>query len=177
MKLNDKKMGLTLVELMVSLTVLGMLSAGILSAIMQARRMTEDSIYLSTATAVAQGYIEQIKNMGFSNLDEAVLPTLVNQGSADPIQVSPDVSNYEIGNVATDIVNSKLIDINNTPDVPTDDMRMDIVAYVVDITNSGLGVAEARRIVLRYKYYYTDSNRSHSYQKTIFTIRSEVQTF
>lgn len=157
--------------------VLALLSVGTISAAMQARRMTEDSIYLNTATAVAQGYIEQIKNMEFDSLDRAILPTLVNQGTDDPLQVSPAVSNPEIGNAGTDIINRKKIDLNNTPTNANDDMLMEFVVYITDLTNPGNGISNSRGIILRYNYVYTDSQRTRTYENILFTVRSEVQTF
>lgn len=60
--------GLTLVEVMVSGTILTIVSLGILAALIQSRRMTEASIYQNSAVTAMQGYLEQMKNMEFNEL-------------------------------------------------------------------------------------------------------------
>tara|TARA_B110000037_G_scaffold87420_1_gene103582 strand:+ start:714 stop:1202 length:489 start_codon:yes stop_codon:yes gene_type:complete len=162
---------------MVAMAILSLVCVGALSAILQTRRMTENSIYFNTATAVAHGYLEQIKNMEFTSLDVSPLPTLVNQGTSDPLIVSPGVTDTEIGNSGSDIINTKTIDINNTPDNAVDDMTMEIVVYISDLTNLASGVDQTRGITLRYKYLYNSNLGDKSYENTIFSIRSEVQTF
>lgn len=63
-----RRSGLTLVEVMVAVGVLTMLAGGMLAALIQSRKLTEGSIYQSSANTVMQGYIEQIKNMEFADL-------------------------------------------------------------------------------------------------------------
>lgn len=60
--------GFTLVEIMVSAVILGMLAVGLLATLIQSRKLTEGSIYQSSVNTIMQGYIEQIKNMEFSEL-------------------------------------------------------------------------------------------------------------
>ncbi|MBC8011691.1 MAG: prepilin-type N-terminal cleavage/methylation domain-containing protein [Burkholderiales bacterium] len=60
--------GLTLVEVMIAAMVLAMLSVGILATLIQSRKLTEGSLYQSSANTVMQGYVEQIKNMEFADL-------------------------------------------------------------------------------------------------------------
>ena len=104
--------GLTLIEIMMAIAILGMSSFGLLAGLLQSRQMTEAAIYQGTALTIGQGYMEQIKNMEFASLDESTLPTLFHEGSSDTLAVSPTPSNPEIGNSNTDILNTKTIDIN-----------------------------------------------------------------
>lgn len=59
---------LTLVEIMVAIGVLAMLAGGMLATLIQSRNFTEGSLYQNTANSIMQGYIEQIKNMEFTDL-------------------------------------------------------------------------------------------------------------
>jgi len=175
--LGRKKQAYTLVEVMLAAAILSALSLGTLSGLLQARRFTEGSIYHGTATTISQGYIEQIKNMEFSMLDLPLIHELRNQGSEDSLEVSPLPDDPEAGDASTDIVNKRLIDINNTPKEPQDDMEMRIVLYIEDISNSEEGVGNARRIALRYSYVDDSRKASREFTNTIYAIRSQVQTF
>lgn len=171
------KEALTLIEIMVAMVILGFSSLGLLTGLMQARRYTEMAIHENTALTIAQGYIEQMKNMEFVSLDEAVLPTLFHEGVADTLTVSPLPSDPVKGDSSTDISNQKLIDIKNTPDDTSDDMAMDVVVYVDDITDASNGIGQARRIIVRYEYTFTDGIRTTDRSEVLYAIRSEVPTF
>lgn len=54
---------MTLVETMFALTILTMLLAGLVSTMIQSRRLTEGSINRTLATVIAQSYMEQLKTM------------------------------------------------------------------------------------------------------------------
>lgn len=77
--------GVTIVEIAVSLTILALVMAGVIAVLIQSRRLTEGSIYQNSATAIVQGYIEQMKNMELSDLPYYSGTTLVagNGTSAD----------------------------------------------------------------------------------------------
>lgn len=86
MKSNRKKRekkGLTLVEVMVALGVLSLNVIGLSTAILQSQRMSYQAIYQNAAFNAAQGFLEQIRSMPYSNFEEAyadpenmTLPTL-----------------------------------------------------------------------------------------------------
>ena len=173
-----KRNGVTLVEMLVAMSILTMVGMGLLSGFVQTRRMTEGSIYLNSSTTIAQGYIEQLKNMEFSSLDENPLPTVIDQGTADPLTVSPNVVDVSVGDSATDVENVKLVDLNNTPADTSDDMRLSIVAYVENLTDESNKVGESRRISLRYTYSQNNGAGGFlHYTNVISSIRSEVPTF
>ena len=173
----SSKEGLTLVEIMVAIGLLGMSSFGLLSGLLQSRQMAEAAIHQGTALAIAQGYLEQIKSMEFDSLDDEVLPTLFNQGESDTLSVSPTPADVALGDPNSDIPNIKRIDINNTPEVEQDDLEMRITVYVDDLTDDPNGIGESRRIVLKYQYLYSDGYRSHTERNALYTIRSEVPTY
>ncbi|MBK1880388.1 type IV pilus modification PilV family protein [Pelagicoccus mobilis] len=170
------KDGFSLVEVMVGALILSMVGFGTLSGLLQARRMTQGSINEGTAMTVAQGYLEQMKNMQFSLLDEDSVSELINQGSADTLSVSPNVNDPTAG-ASSDIDNIKSLDINNTPDDDTDDLKINFVLYVEDITDTSSQVGEARRIILRYSYTDNSLLSGRVVTDTLVTVRSDVPTF
>lgn len=176
-KVFSDKAGVTLIEIMVAMVILGFSGLGLLSGLMQSRRYTELAIHENTALTIGQGYIEQMKNMEFASLDEAVLPTLFHEGIADTLSVSPMPADPTVGNAGTDIPNKKLIDIKNTPDDTTDDMSLGVFVYIQDVSDAANGIGQARRIILRYEYTFSDSSRTLNNTDTLYAIRSEVPTF
>tara|TARA_B100001093_G_scaffold115324_1_gene107733 strand:+ start:562 stop:1122 length:561 start_codon:yes stop_codon:yes gene_type:complete len=176
-KIFFNKSGVTLVEIMVAMVILGFSGLALLTGLMQSRRYTELAIHENTALTIGQGYIEQIKNMEFVSLDETVLTTLFHEGVADTLSVSPLSTDPTDGNAGTDIKNRKRIDIKNTPDDTTDDLSFDVYVYIENITNAANKVGEARRILLRYEYSFSDSYRTVNNSNTLYAIRSDVPTF
>lgn len=162
---------------MVSLVILSFMAVGVLSSMLQSRRMTEGSIYQGTATTVAQGYIEQMKNMDYRLLDEAVIPDFMSQGTIDSLAVSPLPEDPETGDADTDLLNSRPLDINNTPDDPDDDLVIDYVVYIQDITDFANGIGNSRRIILRWSYTASTPRGPVPFTNTLYAIRSRVPTF
>jgi hypothetical protein len=60
--------GLTLVEVMVSLTLLATIMLGFISAFMQSRRITESSVLHAAASSLFYGIVEQIKGLSYTEL-------------------------------------------------------------------------------------------------------------
>ncbi len=162
---------------MVGASILSLVGMGVVSGLLQTHRMTQGSINEGTAMTVSQGYLEQMKNMQFSLLDNPVIDELINQGVADTLTVSPTADNPEVGHDACDIPNVKLLDMNNTPDDTTDDLALSIVLYIDDITNAAAGIGDARRIILRYEFADSTNNGGKTVTGTLFTIRSNIPTF
>lgn len=69
--------GFTLVEVMVAVLVLAMFVGGMLATLIQSRNLTEGSIYQNSANTIMHGYVEQIKNMEFTDLPYTSGTTLV----------------------------------------------------------------------------------------------------
>ncbi len=174
---RKSKSAFTLVEVMMGTMIFAIAGVGVLTGLLQARKMTEGSIYVATATTVAQGYIEQIKNMEFNLLDGSTIPELISQGTPDSLTISPLVADVETGDTTTDIVNTRAIDINNTPSNSEDDLNINFVVYVQDITDEANGVGDARRIVLRWDYTDNTTGSDVAVGNTLYAIRSRIPTF
>lgn len=173
----SSKAAFTLIEVMVAAVIFTITGVGVLAGLLQARKMTEGSIYVATATTVAQGYIEQIKNMDFNLLDSSTIPELISQGTADTLTISPMTADVESGNPNTDVVNVRSIDINNTPENAQDDLEINFVVYIDNITDEANGVSDARRIVLRWFYTDNTTRANVAVGNTLYAIRSRIPTF
>lgn len=188
--------GFTLVETTISMGVLAILMVGVLSALMLSRRMTEGSIYQNSALTIIQGYIEQMKNMEFASLpytnssgtvfagtgvNAYDVPTRLDESTTDVLQISPAaipaLSGITPGVTPTGIRdNIKLIDINQTPSNTNDDLRLNIWAWVQDITDASVDATQVRAITFIYQWQNNDGSRSRPYKGTVRTIRSAVMT-
>jgi type II secretory pathway pseudopilin PulG len=60
--------GVTLVELMVSMTLLVVVMLGFLSTFLQSRRLTEGSVLHAAATSLFYGIVEQMKGLSYTEL-------------------------------------------------------------------------------------------------------------
>jgi Tfp pilus assembly protein PilV len=86
--------GMTLVEAVAALSILCLLSIGILQVFLQTRRLTEGSVYQSTAQTIVSGYMEQLKNLPIKNITGNG-----NVGTSYPIKTSYD--NQDFDNLTT----------------------------------------------------------------------------
>ena len=190
--------GLTLIEVLVSVTVLTVLTVGILGGLLQSRRLTEGSIYQNSALTIVQGYLEQIKNMEFSSLPYRLsndtliagggatadeIPTLSDQNTPDPLRISsgapPLVTALVPGTTApTGVIdNVKSIDINQTANIATDNLQLRIWVWIQDVSNTAIDATQVRAITLIYQYRVGDGGRGRWVVGSVRNIRSSVPTF
>ncbi len=193
-KCHQSKAAFTLVELMVALSILTILAFGVLSGLLQARKMTEGTIYEATAINVANAYMEQIKTISSEQLlsgiaetstkiDENLGPSpygiireLRSEGVEDSLLVSPLPAAIDADlslPSETDIPNTKTIDINNTPTNEADDLSITVVVYVHEITSAADKIGKAYRLALRWSYRDPAKNLVTG---TLYAIRSDVES-
>ena len=65
---KNREHGLTLVEVMVSLTLMATVMLSFISAFVQSRRVTESSVLHAAATSMVYGIVEQIKQLDYATL-------------------------------------------------------------------------------------------------------------
>ncbi|MCH6256565.1 type II secretion system GspH family protein [Puniceicoccaceae bacterium K14] len=158
---NSQKAAFTLMEIMVGLFVFGLICLGLLSTILQTRRVTEGSIFHSTSMTIAQGYLSQLMEMNYDNFDNSVINNLITQNSEESLTLST-TSNRNL--------NERFIDIKNTPSTSSDDMKMDFYVYVEDLDDSTVGIEGAKKVTIDYTYYFGGD----AYNNSIKSIRSNV---
>jgi Tfp pilus assembly protein PilV len=180
----------SLVEIMVASITMTIVVGGIFATIIQSRRLTEGSIFQNSTVTVMQGYLEQMKNMEFSQLTVSAatqpgtarqVATMLDQNTPDPLVLSwgsPPNAMPAIGTVPTGAVNNiKVIDINNTPGNPNDNLTMNLWIWVQDLTGQAADVRDAKSITIIYTWQFTDGGRTRTYRDTVRTVRSLVPTF
>lgn len=91
----SRKDGMTLVEIMIAMGLLTMLSVGILNGTLQARKLTEETVYHSAAINGAIGYLEQIKSIPYQDLQLSIanpssipVNTVIDYQTDDPLYLN-----------------------------------------------------------------------------------------
>lgn len=171
-----KKAGVTLVEVMVALFILGIGFTSLFSGFLHSRRLAQGSIYQNTASTIALSYLQQIKSIEFVALDQNPIRGLMSEGANLSLTVSPNVADASVG-ANTDIANEFTIDTNNTPAIEEDDMNLRIYLYLQDITDEANGIAKSRRITIRYEADFVAAGYTQTFKNVIRSIRSNVPTF
>lgn len=181
--------GFTLIEVLISSLVMAILMGGVLALMTQSRRLTEGSIFQNSTITILQGYIEQMKNMEYSQVSLSpsststvvTVPTLLDESTPDPLTLSagsPPASIPAIGVTPAGAVdNVKTIDINNTPTNANDDLQINIWIWVQDLTGSAANVENAKAITMIYTWQFKDGGRTRSFRDSVRTIRSVVPSY
>jgi prepilin-type N-terminal cleavage/methylation domain-containing protein len=179
--------GFTLVEIMMASVVMSIVLGGLLSMIMQSRRLTESSIVQNSAVNIVQGYLEQMKSMDYASVTlspatgTATIATQLNESATDPLTLSngtPPTTLPAIGTTPTGAVdNVKSIAIRYPTVNPNDTLSLNLWIWVVDLTGSSTYVTNAKSITMIYTYTFRDGGRLRQTRGTIRSIRSVVPTF
>lgn len=188
----------TLVEVMIASTVLAVMCGGIISLIIQSRRMTEGSIVQNSIVTVMQGYVEQVKSMEYGLLapsppsllsPQPTIPTVKSETEPDALTLSwgtPPTSLPAIGTVPTGAVdNVKTIDIRtplNADGTPatlnlSDRIELTVWIWVVDLTDLPNNIGGSKAVTVIYTYKFRDGGRTKSLRGSLRTIRSVVPSF
>ncbi|GEM_PF-1212954 len=191
--------GFTLVELVIAATLLSMGVIAVFGSLLHARRLSEGSIYQSAAVTVVQGYIEQMKAMEFAELPYTTpagsvvagggatatqVPTRLNANTLDPLVIStttiiPALStlNVAAGTTAGVTNNLKTIDVNSTPTVVVDDLRLNLRVWIQDISNPAISATQVRAITVHYAWQNGTGANARTFRSSVRTIRSAVPTY
>lgn len=167
------------------MTVLALFVTGLFASLIQSRRLTEASIYQNAANTVIQGYIEQMKNMEFEELSRNPIPTRLDATTLDPLAPSPlpivPMGSVVVGTVPVSVVeNVKLIDVNNTPLNPADDLTLRIWLWVEGLDSPAapsLVQARVLGLTMIYIWEHNDGAEVRRFKGNVRTIRSFVPTF
>ena len=182
--------GLTLVECMVSLSILAFMLLSLLQVLIHSRRTTEESIAQASTLTAIEGYMEQMKSMDYDDLptseatnpsSDPEVPTLLDQTTSDTIYLSwgsPPATLPDTGSSPTGAVdNVRLLDINNTPATEADDLKINIWTWVSDLTGTATDVESCKAITLIYTWEFTDGARTRIHRNIVRSMRSVVPTF
>lgn len=178
--------GLTLVEVMVSITLMSTVMLAFISTFLQSRRFSESSVLQSASTSLMYGLIEQMKGLDYT--------TLVPSYSADPYAPTDKTPPYIRLRVHQDltvwlmVVHTKSTDSPNTPKAPTtcpaptatatslgaidnfigniplstvsgtasQDLSLNIWVWIDEIPDTSKDVSDVKRVTVVYTYSYLD---------------------
>ena len=188
-----------MVETVISATLLSIGVIAVFASLLHARRLSEGSIYQNAALTIVQGYIEQMKNMEFTDLPYTTgggsviagsgttstqVPTRLNADTTDPLVIStattiPALASIDItAGTTTGITdNVKLIDVNSTPATTADDVRLNLRVWIQDISNPSFSATQVRAITVHYAWQSGSGSTARVLRGSVRTIRSAVPTY
>lgn len=190
---------MTLVELAIGSSLLTIGVVAVLGSLIYSRQMSEASIYQNAAVTVVQGYIEQMKNMEFTDLpyttssgtvvagsgaSASQIPTRLNATTTDPLVIStattiPSLSTMGVTNASLTGVtdNIKTIDVSGTSSDTSDDLRLNLRVWIQDISNTSVNATQVRAITIQYAWVGGSGAKARIFRDSVRTIRSAVPTY
>jgi prepilin-type N-terminal cleavage/methylation domain-containing protein len=184
----------TLIEVLIASLVMTILLCGILSTMLQSRRLTEGSIVQNSANTILQGYIEQIKALDFNSLpySPATAPnppvpatslyvaTEIGSGTSDRLYLSagsPPTSMPALGTSPTGAVdNTKSIPLKIPAVNPNDTLSLNVWLWVNAQSDPVHHVTDTKSVTMIYTYTFLDGGRARSIRGTVRSVRSVVPT-
>ncbi|MDF3057919.1 MAG: hypothetical protein K0R17_2134 [Rariglobus sp.] len=185
--------------MIIAATLLSIGVIAVFASLLYARSLSEGSIYQNSAVTIVQGYIEQMKNMEFTDLPYTTstgsvvagsgststqIPTRLNASTSDPLIIStattiPALSTIGIS-ASTSLPgvtdNVKTIDVSSTSST-ADDLRLNLRVWVQDISNTGISATQVRSITIQYAWQSGASDKARIFRSSVRTIRSAVPTY
>ncbi len=171
---------MTLVEVMIGLGIFSIVAASTIAAMMQSRRLTEASLRQNTAQVTAHGYLEQLKGLPFNQLTTSDVPeptvpkVKVRFGNGDDADDELILSRLPRSK-ATEVPNVRLLDVNNTPNDPSDDSRVTFAVYVERVNESVNSSGPARLISISYTWLEPTVSGWRQRSDIISCIRSDIR--
>lgn len=126
--------GLTLVETMVSLTLMATVMLGFIGTFIQSRRVTESSILHAAATSMVYGMLEQIKQMDYATL----LPSYEVDPYA-PSTLAPPYVRVRINQSTVKWLRTVHTQAPNAPKAPTTTPGPTVAASALGATDNFIG--------------------------------------
>jgi len=177
---------MTLMEVIVSMTILATVMLGFLGTFVQSRRVTESNVLQAASTSLAYGIIEQIKQLDYATL----LPNYENDpdaGSLTPpylrVRLNQDtvvwlrvVHNTDPDNLvgptstpASDATAASVGAIDNylgalplstVSTVAAQQINLNLWVWIDEIPDIDKDVSDVKKITVVYTYSYQDGNRT-----------------
>jgi hypothetical protein len=183
---KSKLRGITLVEIMVSMTLLVVVMLGFLSTFLQSRRLTEGSVLHAAATILFYGIVEQMKGLSYTELlpstavdDDAptdvkdkppYIRIRINQDVTKWLRVvyteAPDAPQAPTTTPAASVKSSDIGAIDNylgnlplstVTGTTSQDLALNLWIWIDEI--SGKDADEVKKVTIVYTYSYMDGGK------------------
>ena len=151
--------GFTLVEVVISLLILAIAAAGLVSFLISIQYMAEDNLYESTALTVAISTLEQMKSMATENLENSM-------NSAE-FELNTGVSGIQV--LALEEANELSVPIVTNTETPK--------SVAIVLTPNIESIAGDTQFWLRVQYQYNHPRNDRTRTKVIGCIRSRVNSY
>lgn len=163
---TSNRLGFSLAEALIALTILAMLAMAFTQTSLYSRRAAEANVCESTALTVAAGYLEQIKSMEYESLVASILDpnkpieTMVNQGTDDPLWLN--------------VFTNKVVTLNE--DAAGKVIQTMVVSVMPRLIDLSAPTGE-RILAIEVTYKWTTIDTGREVTRTMRTARSYVPTF
>jgi Tfp pilus assembly protein PilV len=183
---SPSRRALTLVEVMVSLTLMTTVMLAFISAFLQSRRTSEASVLQSASTSMIYGLLEQMKGLDYTTL----MPSYTTDSYAPAGKTPPYIRLrvHQDMTVWLMVTHTRSTDSPNTPKAPTtcpaptataasvgaidnfigsiplstvtgtasQELSLNIWVWIDEIPNTAKDVSDVKRITVVYTYSYLD---------------------
>ncbi|TVP77178.1 MAG: type II secretion system protein [Puniceicoccaceae bacterium] len=163
----NRRSGLTLVEVIISLVVLSMLAIGIIASVLQVRRTSEAQVRGELAYAVANGFLEQVRGVNYNELSEA------SQSGANVELITRNNTFVEVAINSAEFTELRVpLSIDGDGSVATE-MTFSFRVQIDVPIDSDTG-APLRMMSIRVPYRWWDPVINDERQRELILVRSQV---
>jgi prepilin-type N-terminal cleavage/methylation domain-containing protein len=156
-----RRAGFTLIEVIMSLVIVGTSALGALAALMLSFRVSDSNLRALAALANAKAVTEQILTLDFDTLGGNTLPV--------------DVPSSSVGSLTVDQWNDRRDDIHGTTGTTNDDLVMSIRPEITQSNlTSGFGCTQ---VVVRFRWEENSFFATNQREDSITVVKSTVPTY
>jgi prepilin-type N-terminal cleavage/methylation domain-containing protein len=180
--------GMTLVEVVVSMSILATVMLAFLGTFVQSRRVTESNVLQAAATSLAYGIIEQIKQLDYTallpnyetdpdagsltppylrvrlNQDRVVWLRVVHNTDPDALVGPTTTPSTSATAASVGAIDNFLgaIPLSTVSSVAAQQINMNVWVWIDEIPNTSRDVSDVKKVTVVYTYTYQDGNRTRT---------------
>jgi type II secretory pathway pseudopilin PulG len=170
--------GLTLVEVMVSMTLMATVMVGFIGSFIQSRRVTESNVLHAAATSMAYGIIEQIKQLDYSTLlpnyevdpfapvakTPPYIRVRINQSTVVWLKVVHTAAPGTPRGPTTTAIQNYIgaIPLSTVTGSTSQQINLDVWVWIDEIPDTANDVSEVKKITVVYTYSFVDGSATRT---------------